>query len=151
MKTWTPAEVEILKENYNRVSNTELEKMLPHKSALGIYKKAYAMGLRKNPEIEKINRSNAKKLENSPNWKDGVSITSKGYRMILCPDHKKANKRGYVMEHVYVFEKETGVEIPANCCIHHLNGNKQDNRIENLCMMTHSAHTVYHNKERRKK
>ena len=151
MKTWTPAEIEILKANYNKVSNEELGKLLPNKSALGIYKKAYKLGIRKAPEIEFLNRSNSRKREKGSNWRGGVKYTSKGYRMILLPEHKKADSKGYVMEHIYVFEKETGISIPPNCCIHHINENKQDNRIENLCMMTHSAHTSYHNRERGRK
>lgn len=62
------------------------------------------------------------------------------------PEHKRADKSGYVMEHILIFEKESGIEIPNGCCIHHLNGIKDDNRIENLCLMTHSAHTVFHHK-----
>jgi hypothetical protein len=48
------------------------------------------------------------------------------------------------MEHIVVFEEATGIRVPDNCCVHHLNGDKSDNRIENLCMMQHSAHTVFH-------
>lgn len=61
-----------------------------------------------------------------------------------CPNHHRANARGYVMEHILVFEEKTGVKVPTNCCVHHLNGNKRDNRIENLCLMSHAAHTAFH-------
>jgi hypothetical protein len=71
--------------------------------------------------------------------------TSKGYSLIFQPDHPRADSRGYVLEHILVFERETGIAVPDGCCIHHLNGIKDDNRIENLCMMTHGAHTVMHN------
>jgi hypothetical protein len=71
--------------------------------------------------------------------------TSKGYNLIFQPDHNRADTRGYVLEHIIVFEQETGISVPEGCCIHHLNGIKDDNRIENLCMMTHSAHTSMHN------
>lgn len=144
MKTWTPEETSILLENYNKVSNTELQKLLPAKSPQGIYKKAYKMGLRKSPEAEFLNRSESRKGEKCPNWKGGVMVTPKGYRQVLKPEHPRADKRGYVMEHILVWEEATGVSIPENCCIHHLNGDKKDNRIENLCMMLHRAHTVYH-------
>jgi hypothetical protein len=70
--------------------------------------------------------------------------TSRGYTLIFQPDHRRADSRGYVLEHILVFERETGISVPDGCCIHHLNGIKDDNRIENLCMMTHGAHTVMH-------
>lgn len=144
MKTWTKAEVDILKENYNKVSNAELCVLLPNKSASAIYKKAYKMGFRKTKEIETLNRSISKKGEKCNFWKGGISKTSKGYRLIKMPEHHKADKRGYVLEHILIFEKETGIRVPENCCIHHLNGIKSDNRIENLCLMLHSAHTKLH-------
>lgn len=144
MKTWTENEVSILIENYNRVSNTSLHLLIPSKSPLAIYKKAYKMGLRKSPEISFLNRSEVRKGEKAANWRGGVKTTPKGYRMVLCPGHHRADSNGYVFEHILVWEKTSGTKLPANCCIHHLNGIKNDNRIENLCVMLHSAHTVYH-------
>lgn len=144
MKTWTEEEVSVLLDNYNKVSNTELQQMIPSKSPLAIYKKAYKLGLRKSPEIEFLNRSEARKGEKCPNWHGGVKTTKSGYRMVLQPGHHRADRGGYVMEHILVWEKESGLMLPPNCCIHHLNGVKSDNRIENLCVMVHGAHTVYH-------
>lgn len=141
---WTPDDVEKLIANYNQLSNIELLSILPGKSAIGIYKKAYRLGLRKSKEIEFINRSDANRRENAYNWNGGKRKTAKGYLQILAPEHPRADSGGYVMEHIFVFEKETGVSVPPNCCIHHLNGDKSDNRIENLCLMSRGAHTVLH-------
>ena len=66
------------------------------------------------------------------------------YRQILMPSHRRADSSGYVMEHIAVWERETGLEIPENCVIHHLNGVKDDNRIENLSLMERGAHTILH-------
>lgn len=144
MKTWTDAEVEVLMENYNRVSNIELCALLPCKTKTAIYKKAYAMGLRKAKEIERLNRSIANSGEKCNFWNGGIMQTSDGYRLVLMPSHQRANCNGYVMEHILVFENATGIRVPKNCCIHHLNGIKNDNRVENLCMMEFSAHTIHH-------
>lgn len=144
MKTWTSKETDILVENYNKMTNQELLILLPQKTELAIYKKAYKMGLRKTKEIEFINRSLARRGEKGANWHGGKSKTSKGYILISCPGHHRADNRGYVLEHILIFENETGISVPDNCCIHHLNGIKTDNRIENLCMMSHSAHTIMH-------
>lgn len=146
MHTWTEEEISTLLVNYNAVSNDDLSKLLPQKSKQGIYKKAYKMGLRKTEEIKFLNRSESKKRERSSNWNGGTRTTAKGYKQVLMPEHMRADKTGYVMEHILVWEKETGIPVPPSCCVHHLNGNKADNRIENLCLMSKGAHTVFHHK-----
>ena len=144
MKTLSAEEVNILLRNYNRVTNDELANLLPKKTFNGIYKKARKLGLKKSPEIEWKNRSAARKGEKSPNWKGGTRKTVKGYKQILLPDHPRADSSGYVMEHIVVWECATGSQLPDSCVIHHLNGIKTDNRIENLCAMQRGAHTTYH-------
>lgn len=149
MNKWTVEEISILKSNYNKVSNDELLKLLPDKTFLAIYKKAYKMGMRKSKDNEFLNRSNVRKGDKSSNWKGGISKSSKGYRLILKPNHHRADSKGYVLEHILIFEEKTGLQVPDNCCIHHLNGDKTDNRIENLSMMLTSAHTSFHNAQRK--
>lgn len=79
----------------------------------------------------------------------GCTVTSKGYKLVKVPNHHRADCRGYVLEHILVFEEKTGVKVPDNCCVHHLNGDKSDNRIENLCLMLTTAHTKHHNTGRK--
>lgn len=45
--------------------------------------------------------------------------------------------------HRYVWEQERG-PIPAGCHVHHINGDKSDNSIENLQLLTGQAHHVLH-------
>lgn len=144
MKTWTDQETTILIVYYGAVTNDRLYELIPNKTPLAIYKKARKLGLKSSDEIKFQNRSKAHSGEKCNFWNGGKGKTSKGYNLIFQPDHHRADSRGYVLEHILVFEQETGISVPADCCVHHLNGIKDDNRIENLCMMTHSAHTVMH-------
>ena len=118
--------------------------LLPNKSLNSICKKARKLGIKKAKEIEFLNRSEARKRDKASNWKGGTRKTAGGYRQLLMPEHPRSDKSGYVMEHIVVWEQETGMILPPGFCIHHLNGDKTDNRIENLCVMLHKAHTVYH-------
>lgn len=148
---WNEQESKKLEYLYNRISNEELLKEFPGRTYLSIYKKARRLGLKKDPEIKFLNQSNARKREKCCNWNGGRTKTNKGYIQILKPEHPRADSRGYVMEHIVIFEAETGINVPENCVVHHLNGNKQDNRIENLCLMQFGAHSTYHNRKRSEK
>ena len=85
------------------------------------------------------------KGELHPHWKGGRKI-SQGYVLVLKPDHPNANKTGYVREHVLIMSLHLGRPIAANEVVHHINGIRDDNRLENLVLMTRQEHTSNHTK-----
>jgi hypothetical protein len=141
---WTSRETEDLLRLYNKLDNEALIKYF-NRSYLSIYKKARSLGLYKTPEMEFINRSKAKRGTKSYNWKGGKKKTAKGYVMILNKKHPRANNNGgYVFEHILIMEKHIGRHLKENEVVHHINGIKDDNRIENLELMDFGEHTKLH-------
>lgn len=59
-------------------------------------------------------------------------INQDGYRRIKRDDEFNPNRHGYIMEHRYVMAKHIGRALYSNENVHHINGVKDDNRIENL-------------------
>ena len=82
--------------------------------------------------------------------KRGYALRGTNFRPFQIYDGKKFTLRdnGYyalttnkrTQMHRYVYEKEIG-KIPNNFDIHHRNGKKYDNRIENLECLSKSDHT----------
>lgn len=78
---------------------------------------------------------------NASNWKGGRHVHKSGYVYIYAPNHPAANRDHYVFEHRLVAEKELGRFLEFQERVHHINGIKGDNRLENLIVMqTHSKH-----------
>jgi hypothetical protein len=73
-------------------------------------------------------------------------ITSHGYIMIMKRDHPYCSRRdGYVYKHRLVMEEHLGRYLLPTEDVHHINGDKKDNRIENLQLFpSRSAHTKFH-------
>jgi transposase/uncharacterized protein (DUF1330 family) len=67
-----------------------------------------------------------------------------GYIMILCPEHPCATKRGYVMEHRLVVEKHLGRYLSKSEDVHHLDGNRSNNALSNLIVLSRSDHIKIH-------
>lgn len=87
---------------------------------------------------------------NHPNWKGG-SYICKGYRYIFAPWHPNRTKIGYVVEHRLVMEKRIGRKLRRNEIVHHLNGDRLDNRISNLELLSsQGAHNRVHDPTRRR-
>ena len=76
-------------------------------------------------------RTHFKKGQEAHNF-IGQQPTEKGYVILYRPEHPTANRRGYVREHRYVMEVHLGRTLTGDENIHHLNGVRHDNRIENL-------------------
>lgn len=65
---------------------------------------------------------------------------SAGYVYVWNPNHPNKDVRGYVLEHRLVMEKHLRRLLEKTEIIHHKNGIKNDNRIDNLEVMTQSEH-----------
>jgi len=74
--------------------------------------------------------------------KDLVRLVSpKGYIRIRVG-------RTYVLEHRMVMEQHLNRKLTFNETIHHINGTKSDNRLENLEIINRSEHSCYHTTKR---
>lgn len=92
--------------------------------------------------IEIRNRIEAQSLwrkAKNPDYVPGRVKNNCGYIEIKAPDHPRATKKGYVREHILVWEAVHG-ELPKGMIIHHLNGIKDDNRLENLVALPIRTH-----------
>lgn len=69
-------------------------------------------------------------------WNGGRYTDRSGYVMILNPTHPNANSQGYVFEHRLVMANFLGRPITKYEWVHHKNGIKNDNRIENLQLVS---------------
>lgn len=97
---------------------------------------------------KRINENRDQHGSKNNNFKGGIIIDGKGYVLIACLGHPKATERGqYVREHILVMEAKLGRYLRGNERVHHINENKQDNRIENLKLMRHSEHSKHHREE----
>ena len=76
-------------------------------------------------------------------WKGG-RINRSGYILVLISEHPYADTLGYVREHRLVMEKKLGRYLTPQEEIHHLNGIKNDNRIENLSLSDRRSHQTLH-------
>lgn len=77
------------------------------------------------------------------NWRGGKSITSDGYMRVYAPEHPNATNKT-VLEHRLVFEKHLGRYLEGHEIVHHINGDKLDNHIDNLELMGRAEHASLH-------
>lgn len=87
-----------------------------------------------------------------PGWKGGRK-NQRGYILVWLPKshpmRSMCGKAGYVPEHRLVAAEHLGRPLSSAEVVHHLNKVKDDNRIENLEVLTRGAHTALHGKELR--
>lgn len=99
---------------------------------------------------EYLNRQN-KKRRDEVRIRLGLSLdhpqvneSGKGYKLkegyiyFLKKDHPNAAKSGYLAEHIFIMTQYIGRPLNDKETVHHKNGIRNDNRIENLELWSHS-------------
>lgn len=95
------------------------------------YYKARFKGYKKT--CDNHNGYNFRKGELNPAWKGGKIKDKDGYIRILAPHlHNKKGASRYMLEHRMIVESSIGRRLEKDEIVHHLNGIRSDNRIENL-------------------
>jgi hypothetical protein len=77
-------------------------------------------------------------------WKIRKIVSKGNYNYAVVKEHPLATKHGYVLHHRIVMENYLGRFLNSNEIVHHVNGNKKDNRIENLEVHDASEHSRSH-------
>jgi len=80
--------------------------------------------------------------EKSSNWKGGRRLVN-GYIKVYAPDHPDSTQ-GAIFEHRLVASQKLGRRLTKDEVVHHINGNKQDNRPDNLEVHTRGEHFHQH-------
>ena len=82
------------------------------------------------------------------NWKGGVFTDSQGYvKVWLAEDNSfypMVDPSGYIAEHRLVMAKYLGRCLISQEIVHHNNGDRADNRLENLNLTTRKIHAGEH-------
>ena len=81
------------------------------------------------------------------NFKFGLYLKD-GYYYIRTPLHPNARPNGSYPLHRLIMEFHIGRYLLPTEHIHHINGDRLDNRISNMQVLSLSEHSTIHNKER---
>lgn len=91
------------------------------------------------------------KGDKNPKWRGGKHIDKDGYVYVYSPHHPHRTANNTVFEHRLAMEAHIGRHLLPHEIVHHINHVINDNRIENLSIMSTSSHTSLHSKENVKK
>jgi len=89
-----------------------------------------------------------RKKRRNHTYKTGKYLDGDGYvRVSGQQEHPRASNSGSVYEHILVMEKKLGRYVTRDEIIHHKDGNKQNNKLNNLKVTTHKNHMSHHGKQ----
>ena len=119
---------------------------------MGVTQKIIFHFMRKNHLPARKAAKRYQRGEKNAAWKGGRRINEQGYVEIYKPGYHHTRPNGYVREHIYVAEQMLGRPLKyygsgdgRNEVVHHINGDKTDNREDNLLVLSAKDHRKLHN------
>ncbi len=82
-----------------------------------------------------------------PSWKGGRYIDAHGYVAVHHPgehDNPRSKWENYVKEHVLVMEQHVGRRLEQGEVVHHIDGDRQNNKLSNLYLTNFKGHRNAH-------
>lgn len=126
-ESWSEEEDNFLKSNYHLMTVKELQQHLD-RTEKAIRSRKNTLGL--NNKYGKLRELRGKEYY----------INSDGYYLAYDKEHKKYNG-----SHRVIYEEHYGIKLKSNQYIHHIDGNKKNNKIENLLLCNGcKEHTLIH-------
>lgn len=129
-KAWGEKRKKLLIKYYNKMSNKELAEKFDT-TVRSIESIAIRLELRKDRDV--VNKIISKAHAEKNRKREHPDKIYQGYKVVYNP--KECTQKylyGYVYEHVLVMEKEMGRKLKRSEKIIHLDGNKLNNRLDNL-------------------
>lgn len=133
---------EKLKEVYEKLNS--LQKTADY---FGVSKKLILNHM-KRFNIPRNKRVKVDRIKKVDTYHKGYITTWNGYIKVKAPkDYKYKDNKGYIMQHRLVMEQHIGRYLKSNEEVHHIDGDKKNNKIENLLLMTRKEHRRIHLKD----
>ena len=130
---WTKDEEDIIKMYFPEWGANKCCEMLPHRTREQIHWKAKRLGLYCNITKQRINLG-----IKHYNLEKNKSYGTQGYIVIRVNGKLRT-------EQAIIAEEILGRPLAENEVVHHINGIKDDNRLENLAVLNRSDHVKLHN------
>lgn len=95
-------------------------------------KQKHVQKLLKKYDLPRQKQGDSAKGKRNHFWKGGKVVDKSGYILVKMNNHPFCNALGYVREHRLIMENKLKRYLLPIEVVHHKNGIKNDNRIENL-------------------
>lgn len=82
--------------------------------------------------------------DSNPLFKGGRRLSNYGYWLVYKPEHPNARPNGYIFEHRLIMSEVLGRPLEDWEHVHHKDGNKQNNNVENLMLVDDLTHKRIH-------